>query len=134
MRNKNARLACQPTPTHVHPQAILVTADSTPQTPPGFGTIGWNGASRAAFPVGGRVKRTVQSLFLPGPAGQLEALVERLQPARKKLVGLVCHPHPLYGGTLHNKVVHHTALALQQLGLPVLRFNFRGAGLKPRQP
>lgn len=42
---------------------------------------------------------------------------------------LVCHPHPLYGGTMHNKVVFQTAKSLHRLGLPVLRFNFRGAGL-----
>jgi hypothetical protein len=41
----------------------------------------------------------------------------------------VCHPHPLFGGTLHNKVVFHTMKALNSFGLPVLRFNFRGAGL-----
>jgi len=74
------------------------------------------------------MKRRVQSLFLPGPAGKLEALWEQPVSARTDLVGLVCHPHPLFGGTLHNKVVHHTARALQELGLAVLRFNFRGAG------
>src|SRR5215467_1358891 len=42
---------------------------------------------------------------------------------------LVCHPHPLFGGTLHNKVVFHTMKALNSFGFPVLRFNFRGAGL-----
>jgi hypothetical protein len=74
------------------------------------------------------MKRTVQSLYLPGPAGKLEALWEKPSSPRADLVGLVCHPHPLYGGTMHNKVVHHTARALQELGLAVLRFNFRGAG------
>lgn len=76
------------------------------------------------------MKRSVQSLFLPGPAGRLEGLWERPERAgpAPALAGLVCHPHPLYGGTLHNKVVHHTARALQELGLPVLRFNFRSAG------
>ena len=74
------------------------------------------------------MKRKVQSFFLPGPAGKLEALWEQPPSARADLVALVCHPHPLYGGTLHNKVVHHTARALQELGLAVLRFNFRGAG------
>ncbi len=74
------------------------------------------------------MKRTVQSLFLPGPAGKLEALWEQPASPRSDLVGLACHPHPLFGGTMHNKVVHHTARALQQLGLAVLRFNFRGAG------
>jgi len=43
-------------------------------------------------------------------------------------VALVCHPHPLYGGTLHNKVVFRAAKAAFGLGLPTLRFNFRGAG------
>ena len=44
-------------------------------------------------------------------------------------VALVCHPHPLFGGTLHNKVVFHTMKALNSFGFPVLRFNFRGTGL-----
>jgi len=42
---------------------------------------------------------------------------------------VVCHPHPLFGGTLHNKVVFHTMKALNSFGFPVLRFNFRGVGL-----
>lgn len=74
------------------------------------------------------MKRRVSSLFLPGPAGKLEALWEEPEQAQGEWAGLVCHPHPLHGGTLHNKVVHHVSLALQQRGLPVLRFNFRGAG------
>lgn len=45
------------------------------------------------------------------------------------LVAVVCHPHPLFGGTMHNKVVFQAAKALHEFGLPVLRFNFRGAGL-----
>lgn len=94
---------------------------------------GQPGAKLRYYEVMLRMKRTVQSLFLDGPAGRLEALWEQPEAARHglapPLAGLVCHPHPLYGGTLHNKVVHHTSQALQQLGLPVLRFNFRGAGL-----
>ena len=46
-----------------------------------------------------------------------------------ELAALVCHPHPLFGGTLHNKVVYQAAKALDSRGIPVLRFNFRGAGL-----
>lgn len=46
-----------------------------------------------------------------------------------RLAAVVCHPHPLYGGTLHNKVVYQVAKMLHRLGLPVLRFNFRGAGM-----
>ena len=70
-----------------------------------------------------------RTLFLPGPAGRLEALLWTSPQARPALAGLVCHPHPLFGGTMHNKVVFQVARALHDLGLPVLRFNFRGAGL-----
>jgi len=74
------------------------------------------------------VHATLRSFFLPGPAGQLEALLNAGSPNATH-AALVCHPHPLYGGTLHNKVVFHAMKALNALGLPVLRFNFRGAGL-----
>jgi len=69
-----------------------------------------------------------QTFFLDGPAGKLEAL-HWTAGAHPKMAAVVCHPHPLFGGTLHNKVVFHTARTLQRLGLPVLRFNFRGTGL-----
>jgi uncharacterized protein len=71
---------------------------------------------------------TIRSLFIPGPAGRLEALLNAGSPAATH-AALVCHPHPLYGGTLHNKVVFHAMKALHSFGFPVLRFNFRGAGL-----
>ncbi|MGA9643276.1 MAG: alpha/beta fold hydrolase [Terriglobales bacterium] len=71
---------------------------------------------------------TIRSLFLPGPAGRLEALLNAGSPAATH-AALVCHPHPLFGGTLHNKVVFHAMKALNGFGFPVLRFNFRGAGL-----
>src|SRR5207245_6014841 len=45
-----------------------------------------------------------------------------------RYAALVCHPHPLYGGTMHNKVVFKVAQSLQMLGMPALRFNFRGVG------
>ena len=70
----------------------------------------------------------IRSFFLPGPAGQLEALLNQGSPHATH-AAVVCHPHPLYGGTLHNKVVFHAMKALNQFGFPVLRFNFRGAGL-----
>jgi hypothetical protein len=71
-----------------------------------------------------------RKFFLEGPAGRLEAILwTPAGPVRPKLAALVCHPHPLFGGTLHNKVVYQTAKSLDALGLPVLRFNFRGAGL-----
>ena len=74
------------------------------------------------------VSSAIRSFFLNGPAGQLEALLNAGSPEATH-AGLVCHPHPVYGGTLHNKVVFHAMKALNSLGLPVLRFNFRGAGL-----
>ncbi len=70
-----------------------------------------------------------RSFFLEGPAGRLEALLWTTPAAEPPLVGLVCHPHPLFGGTMHNKVVFQAAKALHGRGIPVLRFNFRGAGL-----
>jgi uncharacterized protein len=71
-----------------------------------------------------------RNLFLPGPAGRLEAVLWRPRHGEQPpLAALVCHPHPLFGGTLHNKVVYQAAKALDSLGMPVLRFNFRGAGL-----
>jgi uncharacterized protein len=71
---------------------------------------------------------TIKSLFLEGPAGRLEALLNA-GTENATHAALVCHPHPLFGGTLHNKVVFHTMKALNSFGFPVLRFNFRGAGL-----
>jgi uncharacterized protein len=71
---------------------------------------------------------TIRSFFLNGPAGRLEALLNG-GAARATHAAVVCHPHPLFGGTLHNKVVFHAMKALNRLGFPVLRFNFRGAGL-----
>lgn len=72
-----------------------------------------------------------RSLFLPGPAGRLESLLWSVaeNPQRRlPLVAVVCHPHPLFGGTMHNKVVYQAAKTLHGFGLPVLRFNFRGVG------
>jgi alpha/beta superfamily hydrolase len=71
---------------------------------------------------------SIRSLFLDGPVGRLEALLNA-GTENASHAALVCHPHPLFGGTLHNKVVFHTMKALNSFGFPVLRFNFRGAGL-----
>lgn len=70
----------------------------------------------------------IERLFIDGPAGRLEALLEWTQPAEPRIAALVCHPHPLYGGTMHTKIVFRAAKAALSLGLPTLRFNFRGAG------
>jgi len=72
-----------------------------------------------------------QRLQLAGPAGQLELLLETPTDgdgAGAHAFGVVCHPHPLYGGTLDNKVVWTLARAFVELGAPALRFNFRGVG------
>ncbi|HXM12001.1 MAG TPA: alpha/beta family hydrolase [Terriglobales bacterium] len=71
---------------------------------------------------------SIRSLFLAGPAGRLEALLNAGSPNATH-AAIVCHPHPLYGGTLHNKVVFHAMKALNSFGFPVLRFNFRGTAL-----
>ncbi len=71
---------------------------------------------------------SIRSLFLTGAAGRLEALLNAGSPTATH-AAVVCHPHPLYGGTLHNKVVFHAMKALHSFGFPVLRFNFRGTGL-----
>jgi alpha/beta superfamily hydrolase len=70
-----------------------------------------------------------RSLLLEGPAGRLEALLWNSPQPDPPLVAVVCHPHPLYGGTMHNKVVFRVAKTLARLGLPALRFNFRGTGM-----
>ena len=70
---------------------------------------------------------SIESLTLAGAAGGLEALLNLGAPGTK-YSALVCHPHPLFGGTMHNKVVYHAMKALNGFGFPVLRFNFRGVG------
>ncbi len=70
---------------------------------------------------------SIESFFLEGEAGRLEALLNLGVPGAEYAC-VVCHPHPLFGGTMHNKVVFHAMKALNGFGFPVLRFNFRGTG------
>lgn len=73
--------------------------------------------------------RLLESTFLQGPSGRLEALHEGPdEDTRIERAVVVCHPHPLYGGTLHNKVVFRLARAARRAHSAVLRFNFRGVG------
>lgn len=76
-------------------------------------------------------KSSLRSFDLQGPAGRLEALLNQGSPACR-FTALVCHPHPLGGGTMHNKVVYHATKVLNGpewgFEFPVLRFNFRGTG------
>lgn len=68
------------------------------------------------------------NLFIPASHGQLEAIIKAPNDAEIRGVALVCHPHPLGGGTMHNKVVFRAAAGLLDAGLTTLRFNFRGVG------
>lgn len=67
------------------------------------------------------------NLFIPASHGKLEAILKEPKE-NPKGVALVCHPHPLGGGTMHNKVVFRAAAGLLDAGLVTLRFNFRGVG------
>lgn len=67
-----------------------------------------------------------EAVTLSGPAGDLEGLLET--PDEARAVGVVCHPHPLYQGTMLNKVAHTLARAMHDVDTAVLRFNFRGVG------
>ena len=72
--------------------------------------------------------RRIESLSLAGPVGSLEALLEEPDDQAPRLAAILCHPHPLYGGSMHNKVVYRIARGLRRAGCVVLRFNFRGVG------
>jgi len=66
--------------------------------------------------------------FIPGPAGKLESLSHCPQTHSQQVLAIICHPHPLYGGTMQNKVVHTLDKTFNKMGLSTLRFNFRGVG------
>ena len=73
--------------------------------------------------------RRIESLFIAGPVGRLEAILEEPEDGQPSEAALVCHPHPRHGGTMHNKVVHRIARGLRRAGASVLRFNYRGVNL-----
>jgi uncharacterized protein len=73
--------------------------------------------------------RRIESLFIDGPAGKLEALLEEPEDREPNHAVLVCHPHPQHGGTMHNKVVYRIARGMRRAGAVVLRFNYRGVNL-----
>lgn len=70
-----------------------------------------------------------RGVSIHSPAGRLEALFWSTALHSPPVAAVVCHPHPLFGGTMHNKVVYQVARTLDRLGIPSLRFNFRGVGL-----
>ncbi|WP_395376961.1 alpha/beta hydrolase [Marinicella sp. W31] len=67
-------------------------------------------------------------VYIQGPAGRLELLVGLPEEAdqQQEIVALICHPHPVYGGTMRNKVVHMIEKAFRDMGASAVRFNFRG--------
>lgn len=72
---------------------------------------------------------TGEHFLIPGPAGGMESVMTC--PSNRQAhepIAVICHPHPLYGGSMGNKVVHIVAKTLGEMGLPTLRFNFRGVG------
>lgn len=69
-----------------------------------------------------------ETQLIQGPAGQLEIAIGEPIEQDSRAIAIVCHPHPLYGGTMHNKVVTTLAKGLQCMGATVVRFNFRGVG------
>jgi hypothetical protein len=91
-----------------------------------------NSATAPAQPRTTPVTAALRSVSLHGPAGRLEAVLNQGAPTAP-YAALLCHPHPLGGGSMHNKVVYHAMKVLNDpqwgLGWPVLRFNFRGTGL-----
>ncbi len=73
--------------------------------------------------------RRIESLFIDGPAGKLEALIEEPEDQTPRQAAIVCHPHPQHGGTMHNKVVYRIARGMRRAGAAVLRFNYRGVNM-----
>ena len=71
---------------------------------------------------------TTQTIFIPGPVGQLEAILHTPTACSYNRVGVVCHPNPIQEGTMHNKVVTTIVRTFNQLSLACIRFNFRGVG------
>src|SRR5262245_13807928 len=79
-----------------------------------------------------QVAGRLRSVMFPGPAGSLEGLWKEAAhggPVSRRGAAVFAHPHPLHGGTMHNKVVYRAAQALTRSGYDTLRFNFRGVGL-----
>ena len=68
------------------------------------------------------------SVLIPGPSGALEVAFQRPTDAPATALALICHPHPLFGGTMDNKVVQTLAKSFAELGFATMRFNFRGVG------
>ncbi|HEX5314067.1 MAG TPA: alpha/beta hydrolase [Gammaproteobacteria bacterium] len=75
-----------------------------------------------------RARLERENLVIPGPAGEIEALLERRAHAEPRAIAVICHPHPQFRGSLDNKVVYTLSRAASGAGAAALRFNFRGVG------
>jgi alpha/beta superfamily hydrolase len=99
-------------------------------------SLGMTSSTPTSLPETSSERNSLRTIDLHGPAGRLEALLNEGAPDAQ-FVGLVCHPHPLGGGNMHNKVVYHAMKVLNaaewNLRWPVLRFNFRGTGTSEGQ-
>jgi alpha/beta superfamily hydrolase len=73
--------------------------------------------------------RRIETLFIPGPSGRLETVIEEPEDQAPREAVLICHPHPQFGGTMHNKVVYRMARGLRRAGAVALRFNYRGVNM-----
>jgi alpha/beta superfamily hydrolase len=71
---------------------------------------------------------TETRFLLQGPAGNLEVLATPIEHPTVNRIAVICHPHPLHGGTMNNKVVSTIARTCKDLNMPTVRFNFRGVG------
>jgi len=110
-----------------HPETRYVSSPATYEN-----STSWNDATRAVQ----AARDTMTALFsmvdlkgntfFDGPAGRIEAILK--EGSDSKAAAIVCHPHPLFGGTMHNKVVFRISRAFEAMGFSVLRFNFRGVG------
>ena len=69
-----------------------------------------------------------QSMMIPGPVGALQAIVEEPENAPYAHCAVLCHLHPLHGGTMTNKIIHTLARTFNECGVPTVRFNYRGVG------
>ena len=72
--------------------------------------------------------RKNERFLLNGPAGKIEVMTTPTSHTEKAVTSIICHPHPLYGGTMHNKVVTTAAKSFKRLGVKTVLFNFRGVG------
>lgn len=72
------------------------------------------------------LKSAEATTLIDGPAGKLEMIISEPTKTPRKIWGIICHPHPLFGGTMHNKVVTTLAKTFQNMGVNTIRFNFRG--------